>query len=89
MINLGRSIDGVEISALFRLEPEGHVKVSFRSKGRADVAALASRFGGGGHRNAAGATLRDLPLPGAKAIIRKTAAELLADPAAFAATPPR
>ena len=34
MINLGRSIKGVEISALFRLEPEGHVKVSLRSKRR-------------------------------------------------------
>jgi len=89
MINLGRSIEGVEISALFRLEPEGHIKVSFRSKGRVDVAALASRFGGGGHRNAAGATLRGLTLTEAKAIIRKSAAELLAQPAAFAAEPPR
>ena len=89
MINLGRSIEGVEISALFRLEPEGHIKVSFRSKGRVDVAALASRFGGGGHRNASGATLRGRPVSEAKSIIRKTAAELLADPDGFAATPPR
>ena len=89
MINLGRSISGVEISALFRVEPEGHIKVSFRSKGRVDVALLSSRFGGGGHRNAAGATLRGLPLPEAKALIRKAAAELLADPAAFAASAAR
>jgi phosphoesterase RecJ-like protein len=87
MINLGRSIDGVEISALFRLEPEGHIKVSFRSKGRVDVAALAARFGGGGHRNASGATLRGPTLDEAKAIVRRSAAELLADPASFAATP--
>ena len=87
MINLGRSIAGVEISALFRLEPEGHIKVSFRSKGRVDVAALAARFGGGGHRNAAGATLRGVSVAEAKSIVRKSAAELLADPEAFAATP--
>jgi phosphoesterase RecJ-like protein len=89
MINLGRSIEGVEISTLFRLEPEGHIKISFRSKGRVDVAALASRFGGGGHRNAAGATLRGHDVAEAKAIIRNTAAELLADPDAFAAKQPR
>jgi phosphoesterase RecJ-like protein len=88
MINLGRSIEGVEISALYRLEPEGHIKVSFRSKGRVDVAALATRFGGGGHRNAAGATLRGSSVAEAKVIVRKAAAELLADPAAFAAAPP-
>jgi bifunctional oligoribonuclease and PAP phosphatase NrnA len=80
MINLGRSIAGVEISALFRVEPEGHIKVSFRSKGRVDVALLSSRFGGGGHRNAAGATLRGVSLEEAKASIWKSAAELLASP---------
>lgn len=85
MINLGRSIAGVEISALFRVEPEGHIKVSFRSKGRVDVAALCARFGGGGHRNAAGATLRGATLAGAKERIRLAAAELLADPERSAA----
>ena len=33
------------------------VKASFRSNGAADVNELAGRFGGGGHRKAAGATL--------------------------------
>jgi len=31
--------------------------VSFRSKGRVDVSAVAARFGGGGHHNAAGCTV--------------------------------
>jgi phosphoesterase RecJ-like protein len=89
MINLGRSIEGVEISAVFRLEPDGQIKVSFRSKGRVDVAALASRFGGGGHRNASGATLRGVSVAEAKSIIRKAADELLAEPATLASTPTR
>ena len=37
-------------------QPDGGVKVSFRSR-RIDVAKLAEQFGGGGHRAASGATL--------------------------------
>lgn len=57
MVNLGRAVDTVEISALFRVESSGEIKVSFRSKGRMGVADLARKFGGGGHRNAAGCTI--------------------------------
>jgi phosphoesterase RecJ-like protein len=78
MINFGRAIAGVEISAMFRREPEGEIKVSFRSKGRLDVASLASTMGGGGHVNAAGCTLEDIDIDTAKAKIRAAAAELLA-----------
>jgi phosphoesterase RecJ-like protein len=41
-------------------QPRGGIKVSFRSRGRVDVARLAETFGGGGHRPAAGATLDTL-----------------------------
>lgn len=54
LIDHPRSIRGVEAVALFRERPEGDVKVSLRSRGRIDVGAIASRRGGGGHRNAAG-----------------------------------
>lgn len=53
-INYGRSIRGVEVSTRLRELEDGTWKVSFRSKGRVDVAELARRFGGGGHANAAG-----------------------------------
>ena len=76
MINLGRSVDGVEISAMFRLEPEGHVKVSFRSKGQVDVADLAAQFGGGGHKAAAGAHLTG-PVEQAKGQVFDAVAEQL------------
>ncbi len=48
------AIDGVDVVLLFRELPDARVKVSLRSKGDLDVHTLASRYGGGGHRNAAG-----------------------------------
>jgi len=51
------AVDGVHIAVLFRELPGGAVKVSLRSKGLLDVQALASEFGGGGHRNASGIVL--------------------------------
>ena len=39
---------------IWQLASDGEVKASLRSKGNFDVAAIAARYGGGGHRNAAG-----------------------------------
>ncbi len=52
---------GVKAGALFREINEQQTKVSLRSKGPIDVAAIASHYGGGGHSNAAGCVL-DMPL---------------------------
>jgi len=57
-INYPRSIAGVEVAVAFREEGDGEYRVSFRSKGKVDVSAVATSFGGGGHRNAAGCTVR-------------------------------
>ena len=57
LVNFTRSVVGVEVGMLFMEQPRGGVKVSFRSRSL-DVARLAERFGGGGHRLAAGATLQ-------------------------------
>jgi phosphoesterase RecJ-like protein len=51
------AIDGVDLVLLFRELPDARVKVSLRSKDELDVHQLASGFGGGGHRNAAGIVL--------------------------------
>ena len=48
------SIQGVEVGSLFEFNPDGGLRVSLRSKGRVDVNAIASSFGGGGHKAAAG-----------------------------------
>ncbi len=58
LIDVPRSIRGVEAVALFRERAEGDVKVSLRSRGRIDVGAIAGRRGGGGHHNAAGCLVR-------------------------------
>jgi len=52
-----RSIEGVEIAFLLLEQRDNAVKVSFRSR-TANVAKLAEKFGGGGHKLASGATLR-------------------------------
>jgi phosphoesterase RecJ-like protein len=64
MVNYPRSLAGVEVALLFMEQPAGGTKVSFRSRSL-DVARLAERFGGGGHRLASGATL-DAPLDDAR-----------------------
>lgn len=51
-----RSVVGARVAICFKETGPGEVRLSFRSAGDVDVAALAARFGGGGHRAAAGAT---------------------------------
>ena len=51
-----RLVSGVEVALLFREEGE-RIRVSLRSKGRADVNAIARELGGGGHAAAAGVVL--------------------------------
>jgi phosphoesterase RecJ-like protein len=56
LVEFPRSVSGVRLALLFRQIASGRIKVSFRSVGDVDVAALAQRFGGGGHKRAAGAS---------------------------------
>ena len=58
LVNYTRSLQGVEVGLFFMEQPRGGVKVSFRSRSSVDVAALAEKFGGGGHRQASGAVLQ-------------------------------
>ena len=52
---------GVSVGALLREIGPDRTKVSLRSRDGIDIAAVAARWGGGGHRNAAGCTVR-MPL---------------------------
>lgn len=56
--NFPRMIKEVKVSALFRQTDGESFKVSLRSKGELNVARIAEAFGGGGHRNAAGYTIK-------------------------------
>ena len=60
IVNIPRSIKGIEVALMFRDETgkDGALwKVSFRSKGAVDVARIAEKFGGGGHKRAAGCSV--------------------------------
>ena len=54
LVNIGREIEGVEISIFARIYPE-EIRVSLRSS-NVDVCSIAKVFGCGGHINAAGIT---------------------------------
>lgn len=58
LIDIARRVQGTEAAAFQRQLPNGAWKVSLRSKGGPlDVNSVASAFGGGGHRAAAGCTV--------------------------------
>jgi phosphoesterase RecJ-like protein len=50
-------MEGVEIGILFREDDDGRIKVSLRGRGEVPVIGIAKKFGGGGHRHAAGVKL--------------------------------
>jgi len=58
LVTYPRSIEGVEVAVLLREEADGVIKASLRGKGQVPVNRIAHQFGGGGHENAAGCTLR-------------------------------
>jgi phosphoesterase RecJ-like protein len=53
-INLPRAVTSVQVAVFLKETADGMVSVSMRAKDTCDVAEVAARFGGGGHRNAAG-----------------------------------
>jgi phosphoesterase RecJ-like protein len=57
LVDIPRSIAGVEAVGLLRELEERRYKISLRSRGEVDVERIAGRWGGGGHKNAAGARL--------------------------------
>jgi len=57
-VNYPLAVGEVEATALFKECSPGVYRTSLRSKGDVNVAKIAEQFGGGGHRNAAGCTLK-------------------------------
>ena len=56
-----RSTKGVDVAVLIYENTDGSYKVSMRTNGAVDVAAICVRHGGGGHVRAAGATMNGDP----------------------------
>jgi bifunctional oligoribonuclease and PAP phosphatase NrnA len=84
LINLPLTVKEIRASVFFKEMGPGDYRVSLRSKGSIDVAAVARGFGGGGHKNAAGCSVRG-DYPSARATILEAltpaiAAGLVQDP---------
>ena len=76
VVKVMRAIGGVEIVAFLKEKDRNVIRVSFRSKHAADVAAIASKHKGGGHKKAAGCTLY-MPIDEAVKIISSEVEEAL------------
>ncbi len=68
IVEYARRLEGVDVAVLLRELPDGRTKVSLRTSGDTDVAAVARELGGGGHVKAAGILL-DAPLADAVPLI--------------------
>lgn len=71
------SIRGVQIGIVIT-ELEDCVKISFRSKGNIPINTVANRYGGGGHKNAAGARLPKSSLESVKEDVLEKISQLIA-----------
>jgi phosphoesterase RecJ-like protein len=69
IVEHARKLRGVEIAALFRELPDRSTKVSLRSNGPSDVAAIARQHGGGGHEKAAGIHMKRPIEPAREAVL--------------------
>jgi phosphoesterase RecJ-like protein len=77
LVNECHRIGSVRVSALFVEQKDGRVRCSLRSRDAIDVSALAAKFGGGGHKNAAGTFLPG-PIEHAKQLILDEVTQRLA-----------
>jgi len=68
LINECHRIASVKVSSLFVELKDGRVRCSLRSRGAIDVSEIATKFGGGGHKMAAGTFLPG-PIENAKQLI--------------------
>ena len=74
LINFPLTVKDIEAVVFFKEVGEADWRVSLRSKGAVDIGAIARRFGGGGHTNAAGCSAN-----GALDDLKKQFGHLLAD----------
>ncbi|HHW32310.1 MAG TPA: bifunctional oligoribonuclease/PAP phosphatase NrnA [Clostridiaceae bacterium] len=58
LVNIARSIQGVEVAVMLKENSDHTIKVNLRSNNYIDVAAVANHFSGGGHKRAAGCIIK-------------------------------
>jgi phosphoesterase RecJ-like protein len=76
LINLPLTAREIQAVVFFKAAANGDIRVSLRSKYDVNVREVAGRFGGGGHKNAAGFTVRG-PLTAVKATILRQVTEAI------------
>ena len=69
LVNYALGISGVEVALFFREVAQERIRVSIRSKGAVNVAAIAAKFGGGGHECAGGFSLEGPVQAAAKRVL--------------------
>ncbi len=72
LANIPRQIAGVDIGISVKEKKPGVFKVSLRSSERIDVSAIAQKYGGGGHKRAAGCSFDNCTMQQAVETIGKT-----------------
>lgn len=77
LINECKRVSSVEVAALFVQLKDGRIRCSLRSSGAVDVCKIAEKFGGGGHKQAAGTYLQG-PVENAKQLILDAVSEQFA-----------
>ena len=73
-----RTIEGVEMSGMLRQKPDGTTKLSVRAVPGRNAGEVCARFGGGGHKGAAGASLA-LDLESARQQVKDAITQALED----------
>ena len=58
LVEIGRDIEGVEVSIFIRQKDENTYKISLRSSEKVNASDVCLMFGGGGHPRAAGASIQ-------------------------------
>ena len=76
IVNIGRNIEGVEVSIFLREDEEDTYKVSLRSNNYVNVSEIAEVFDGGGHDKAAGLTIEDKLDLAIKKLVKETSKRL-------------
>lgn len=76
LINVPLQVRAIEAVVMFKQGADGSWRASARSKGDIDVRAVAMRFGGGGHRNAAGFEVPDPGAAGRAAVLEAVVAAI-------------
>ena len=76
LVDIPRTVEETEIAICFK-EQEGKIRISLRSNGACDVSLVAEKFGGGGHKKAAGCTIEGSALDEIKGKVIKECESLI------------